>query len=526
MTRNFDWLGRLNRDSKGIWGVSNQLYSKRGGSCVSSSSPSTCEMEDVYIVKNEQGTQFQTSDGTILEKDLRVIADKALLSATDFQRTFVRIVVHHFHLASIEEQCSFIKNSRSIQEESRSTNFQFVFCGEWSYQAFCKNYKVLHGQTSSPAAEGKNILYVPQRNRKEVIDLLLSMRIISQPVTDLQNIACDLLIESTSGNEFLIEKAIEYLADRDDDFINNVEQVIDELINAPEIIEYVKQGITLLNEESKEELGKLLQVHRLIRSKDSATTEQLWLVGLVKFNPLIGNKHQVQIAGPIINTVLRNISESVGLKPYALAKDLCFGSNVVSAEVYRKVAEIENILRCLVVSCWYEELGEDWHSKLEKVKTPAHSKEENEELINLVLKCMKNEFPQLQTTEPLTTDKVENNPQAASRNRKPPDTILASALDWQRRQNAHHGVELGKNNIMHFLTTESLKSVITYRHSGMTGKENIFAQKDHLITTLDEYLAIRSAVAHNQPILMVTLSRLDVLLRKITDWTSNFIDQK
>ncbi|NQY89946.1 MAG: hypothetical protein HRT51_19830 [Colwellia sp.] len=525
MTSNFDWLDRLNRDSKGIWGVSTQLNSKRGGQCVSDSSPVDCETEDIHIVNIDGVTKFQSSSHNTTDMNLKRLAESALISANEFERSFVRIVIHDFHIANAEEQCFLIKESRAIQETSSRTSFQFVFCGQWSYFSFCKSYYELHGKTSSPAAEYKNILSVPQVSLKDVKLLLLQKNLISSQVTEIEKIACEFLIECTSGNEFITDKAIEYISDSDGTLVESIEQVIDELMVSPDVIKYVNDGVRILDKESKSELSKLLQVHRLIRNKDSSITECLWVAGLVRSTNLTGNKHQVQIAGPIINTVLRNIATSVGLRSCAPAKYLCLESNVISAQVYRKVAEIENLFRCLVVSGWYEELGENWQDNLQKVKTPAHSKSENEELINLVLKCIKQEFPQLASPDSNNDDLLDK-PKSSSRRKPKQEGILDSAKNWQSRQNNHHGVELGKNNLMHFLTTAELKNVLTSKYSGMVGEDKIFTKKEFLLTTLDEYLAIRSAVAHNQPIMLATISRLDVLLRKITDWISVFIDKE
>jgi hypothetical protein len=525
MTLSLEWLDRLNRDSKGIWGVSSQKNSLRGGNCVDQSSPTNCEVENVYIVNIEGVTRFQCSEKTLQDMNLKFFTDKAGEYAEEFQRSFVRIVIHDFHIARVEEQCLLIKESRAIQEASTKTAFQFVFCGQWSYFSFCKSYYELHGKTSSPAAEYKNILYAPYITLKEVRALLLQESLISSQITEIEQVACEFLIESTSGNEFLTYKAIEYIKDKGGCLVDSVEEVIDELIVAPEIINYVKDGVNFLGEESRKELVKLLKVHRLIRKKDSATTECLWLSGLVKYNNVSGNKYQIQIAGPIINTILRNIAISVDLKVCAPASYLCLENHVISSQAYRKVAEIENLFRCLIVSDWYEKYGESWSDKLQEAKTPAHCKSESEELINLVLKCIKEEFPQLKAAEPI--EEVQEYAKNVKPKRKPKhEGILDSARDWQSRQHDHYGVELGKSNEMHFLTTESLKSVFTYKNSGMFGEGNMFPQKDLLFTLLDEYLVIRSAVAHNQPLMLVTLSRLDELLRKITDLISVFSDKE
>jgi hypothetical protein len=518
MNTNIDWFAKLRRDSKGIWGVSNQRNSSRGGKCVSAYIPDNCETEEVYIVCNNGVTGFKTSDLQIEEMNLHKIVEVATSNANEFERSSVRIIIHDFHNASSDDQCSLVKTARSIQEVYSSLSYQFIFCGTWSYYAFCEQYYVINDKTTSPAAEYKNMVFVPPMSSTDLCNLLIDKRLISR-ATELDRIACDLLIEQTAGNDYLIKKAIEYLEDKTGLWVNNIEQVINELIVAPEVIDYFKIGISSLDHKAKEELSKLLHVHRLVRPSESRITEQLWLAGIVRSHNLEGNHHLVQIAGSLINNVIRNIASSVGLDDCAPPNDLCLEGQVISSAAYRKVAEIENILRCLVVTEWYSNLGDQWVNNLKDTKVLPHESE-NEELIKLVLKCIKEEFPHINES----TDSI-NDKDIVPQKRRNSQTILDSAKDWQRRQNEHHGVMLAKNNLMHFLTTESLEIVVRNKKTGLVGDGNIFT-KDYFSTTLEEYRSIRSAVAHNQPLMLVTIVRLDDLLRKISDWTTVFIDKK
>lgn len=525
MTIDVDWLGRLNRDSKGIWGVSSQINSKRGAKCVDETVPKNCESENLFVVSTQDGDKLQLKSGSLPCNRIKTFADTVLDYAQQFDRTFVRLIIQDFHKANKEFQCSLIKEARAIQESSTEITFQFVFCGHWSYYDFCINYQELHGQTSSPAAEYKNFLYVPERSLKEVKSLLMKERLISSQITEVENVACQYLLESTSGNEFIIDIAIQYLKDNGGSLIDNVEKVMEELTVSPEIIDYIKYGIMNLGESPKIELNKLLRVHRLIRNASEPTTELLWLAGFVKFKSLSGLKQEIQIAGPIVNKVIRNVAAEVGLDVCSPAQNLCLGTSVISTQVFCKVAEIENLFRSIIVSEWYEELGELWEKNLDKVRTPAFEKSENEELVNLVLTCVKEQFPQLQTADNQAKINEDISPVINQRKKKH-ESLLASAKDWQARQKDNHSVVLGSNNVMHFLTTEALKSTLTNKHVGMGGDNKIFPRKDFLLTTLDEYLPIRSAVAHNQPIMLETLSKLESLLRKITDWITVFIDKE
>lgn len=520
MNNSFDWLARINGDRKGIWGVLNQHDSGRGGNCVSSSTPSDFEKKYIDIIIDDDKTLFKDEENVFYELELTNLAKDICNSAIKMGRSSVRIIINGFHIANEVEQSALIKTARSIQEENSDISFQFVFCGNWSYFSFCEYHSNIHGKTSSPAAEYKNILYVPARNSNDVLEMLISSNLVAQP-TEIDKIACDLLIEKTYGNDFLVGKVLEYLRYETGSWIDNIESVLESLIIAPDVIENIKRKVKSLNSDSKNELQKLLRVHRLVRSNDSIAIEKLWLSGLIKCTNIKYNKQLIQISGALVNSVLINISSDVGLERCADAHDLCLEGTSISSFAYNKVAEIENLLRCLIVSEWYIEVSDSWPENLNKVKTPAFEYQEQEELINLVLKCMKLEFPILNQNTESASESAEalDIPRPKRRH----EGLLESVKDWQKRQEEHHGVDLAKNNIMHFLTTENLCKVLVDKKVGLA-KEGAVFNKINLQSTLDEYIAIRSAIAHNQPITLTTIKKLDVIMDRITVWITTYVD--
>lgn len=520
MNNSFDWLARLNRDRKGIWGVLNQHDSVRGGSCVSLTTPSDFEKKDIDIFIDDDKTLFKDEENVFYELDLTKLAKNISNSATDMGRSCVRIVVNSFHIANEVEQSTLIKTARSIQEENSDISFQFIFCGNWSYFSFCDYYFNIHGKTSSPAAEYKNILYVPAKNSNDVLEMLMSSNIVAQP-TEIDEIACGLIIEKTYGNDFLVSKVLEYLRDESGSWINNIEAVLENLIVAPDVIESIKRKVKSLDSDSKNELQKLLRVHRIVRNNDSIAIEKLWLSGLIKRTNFKNNKQLIQISGSLVNSILRNISTDVGLEHCANADDLCLDGTAISSFAYNKVAEIENLLRCLIVSEWYIDMRDSWPENLNKIKTPSFENQEQEELINLVLGCMKLEFPILNQYTESTTESSEA-PDKPRVKRKH-EGLFESAKNWQKRQEEHHGVDLAKNNFMHFLTTENLDKVLVDKKVGLARDGAIF-NKINLQSTLEEYKAIRSAIAHNHPITLTTINRLDVIMDKITGWITTYVD--
>lgn len=522
MSMDLGWLTRLDRDRKGIWGVLSKLNSSRGAGCLLKLNSNRLVVVEIEIVKQNETYLFKMMAEGTTASQLDSCVDSIVCGLDD--NISIRIIVHGFHFANVVEQCLIIKRARSIQESSQNFSFQFVFCGTWSFFSFKETYEREHGLTNSPAAELKNILYAPFLERNDVLGILKENGVITQFPTELDLIACDFLIEQTSGDELLISEAINHLRESSSRWPNNVESVLEQLVDSNVIVENIKSRVNFLNEECRKELRKLLISHRLIRPNDSISSELLWLSGLTRQHDIEGRKRLIEVSCPIVDTVLRNISHSVELGSFPRAKDLCLDSKVISMAAYVRVAEIENFLRCLIVSVWYQELGNEWVNNLNKTKTPALEREESEELIQLVLRCIREEFPELPKGESAgdkTPDKVGH-----QRNKRKHETILESAMNWQKRQNEHESVVLASNNLMHFLTTEALSLVIVSKDSGFVGDAKVFTKRDALMSLLDEYRSIRSAVAHNQPIMLATIAKLDSLLLKLASWVTIFIDSE
>ncbi|SBS66007.1 hypothetical protein [Vibrio splendidus] len=521
MSKNVEWLARLNRDSKGIWGLIHQSSCTRALVSLEESIDNNCEYLALYPSCDDFPLSF-TSEEDEDALGLDEISKRMINQARDFQRSFARIVIYDFDRLSLSSQCTVIKNARSIQEsESDFVSIQFVFCGSWNYFSFREKYFEINGKSSSPAAELKNIIYVPSHNLESLLELMLEKNLIGKYCTEIQRIAAEYLIEQVGGSDFLLTEAIEYLIDKEGDWVDNIEQVLEELVVAPKIVEKYKILVGGLDCYSKDELIKTLRVQRITRQLESRAIEQLWLLGFIDKYNLDRKKYQVNISGYVTSGVLRNIAEESGLGIVAPSEELCIRSSVISSYAYKKVAELENLLRSLLVSEWYQNSKDEWRENLKATKASPY-RDDQEHLIKLVISCIKEEFPAISSN--VEKSQVDNVQESRGRKSSHTSTILDSALDWQKRQNEHHGIELGKNNIMHFLTTESLIQVIKGRNKGIVGDGKVF-KKDYFSATLDEYVAIRSAVAHNQPILLDTILRLNEILRKISDWTTVYADK-
>jgi hypothetical protein len=526
MTPNLDWLKRLSRNNKGIWGIEYPLGTFPQVECITKSLPPSCEIKVLYVSKDDEGINFSASSQGPLKLCFSEIVELVSVEASENRRLSMCIIVENFHNASVIEQCNLIKTARSIQESKTSLSCQFIFLGSWGYYSFRSAYREIYGHTSSPPAESKNILRVPSWSTNDVLELLSKQGLTTTAVpSEIDIVASDFLIEQTGGDEFLIRKAIEHLKEQEGKWPNDIEQVLDELVLAPDVIDQITLRIEALEGRPKSELIKLLHFQRLIREYESIDCEQLWLAGLVQCQKLEGGKQFIQIAGPLINTIVRRVLESEKSISLAPPNYLCFEREAISTAAYRRVAQIENMLRNLIVSRGYIEHAENWSVKLAAIKTPARGREDHEEIIKLVTNLVKSELLSIgigkKNSETETEPASVTGPAARTRQ----TNVLESARDWQKRQREHHGVELADDNLMHFLTTESLESVLLNKNNGFFGDGNPF-KKEYLVTALEEYRAIRSAIAHNQPIKLITISRLDDLQRRFTDWLTVCADQK
>ena len=222
---------------------------------------------------------------------------------------------------------------------------------------------------------------------------------------------------------------------------------------------------------------KLLRVHNSIRDFEEVEAEELWLAGLVRRTKLPGGKQVLRIAGPIINAVVRNFLSDESPENIAVPKHICFEREAIAVAAYRRVAQLENLLRNVIASEWSIKFGDKCAKKLKATKTSSRYGEETEELIHRILINNYGISPQ------------ENNPDALSDERnskRKQTTIFASATDWQKRQRENHALELHQDNLMHFLTTESLISVLENTKNDFCGDGKPF-KREFLLSALAEY---------------------------------------
>jgi hypothetical protein len=155
-----------------------------------------------------------------------------------------------------------------------------------------------------------------------------------------------------------------------------------------------------------------------VRDYDSIDSEQLWLAGLVQFQALAAGKQFVQIAGPLINTVVRHILECKDPGSVATPNFICFERDAISTAAYRRITQIENLLRNLIVADWYADVGDRWYEKLGGTKTSSRDTEEEEHLVRFVMEHVRYELVAMGIAA--ESNKTEPAPPLESPNRRPP----------------------------------------------------------------------------------------------------------
>lgn len=518
-----EWLKRLNSSRSGLWSIVCPTGSSFQAESLVASSPRDVEAVFLSITRDADSLTLRHETRAVRTSEIKQLLASCERDATEAGRCSIRVLIGNFHEAPTDVQCALIKSARGIQETATQVSWQFVFCGRWSYYAFRAAYLEIHGHTSSPPAHSKDVLQPPVLTADDVLALLSDRRLMAAYPSEIERIAAEYLIEQTAGDEFLIGEAIHHLEQIGHTWTAHIEQVVVELAQSSVIIDAVSARLHSLDVNARSELDKLLRVQRLIRNIDSIEAEQLWLAGLARRRDLGSGKQCVHLAGPLTNIILRRILHIQSPGSVALPEDLCFEREAIAAAAYRKISQIEIMLRNLVVAFWYAEAGDKWTERLVGIKTLSRDQEEAEDVPKLTAELVWSKLVAIGLApQELPKDETQH-PHPRKERRK--ESILESASDWQNRQRNHHAVELSCYNLMQFLTTEALMSILVNKRDGLHGHGKPFSRKEYLVTALEEYIAIRSAVAHNQSMKLSTILRLDDLHRRFVEWLTVYADE-
>lgn len=517
-------IARIAASGKGLWGVECPEGTRFDFDAIRDCNNSNCALEFLSIRNSPSGCYFFSNEDPVdvghrLDFFATRRKEKALQDGCDK----VQIIITNFHTATADEQYQILCEARRIQEQERSVRFQFIVCGRWSHY-LVKEHHDQHCSSLSPPTESKNAIQVSYASEENILDELYERGIVGAVPTYLDRLGCAFLIEQTGGDWFLIQQVIDRIDSSP--WTDSIEQHINELESSPEVCNEVTRRLSIVCVDSQTELQQLLITYRLLRPMGRKASEELWLAGLARKTKRTGGGIVLEIANPVIDAVARKILGSNNSN-LARSNEVCYRRNSIATEAYRRVAEIENLLRNVIVAEWRLQCGDTWKEKLAGNKTPAREFENNDEIE--IIKSLRAPL-YLAGFELVPIKQVHENSKdtpSESVPKKKTETLLAAANDWQKRQQNNHAIRLQNDNLMHFLTTESLKGILVDKKNGFhgDGRDGRMFKKEELHSALDEYVAIRAAVAHNQPLKLSMITKLDDLLERFLKWLTVYADQ-
>ncbi|MGH8605815.1 MAG: hypothetical protein ACREXR_24400 [Gammaproteobacteria bacterium] len=97
------------------------------------------------------------------------------------------------------------------------------------------------------------------------------------------------------------------------------------------------------------------------------------------------------------------------------------------------------------------------------------------------------------------------------------ELVIASAIKWRSKVRKHTTLELADDSLVYFLTTKHLKTILTDESENIYSEaiRDVFPQMPELLNTIEQYRVIRDAVAHNQPLSLKTVKRLEDMCNDI-----------
>jgi hypothetical protein len=331
---------------------------------------------------------------------------------------------------------------------------------------------------------------VPPLSFIDCAQYLQGKRLLPDGLTEEQELCVQLIHAATGGDADLITYAADRLSQMPSFSAPTVEDFVGTLHHQEGVVDVVRRRVASLSNGEEVLLSKILGYPyvRLSTREDTlaglanrSLVQALELGGLVRVHRL---EKGSLVLSPRSQTVFRVLSENPSCrkdgKPDAsLVRNLMPPENPVSLSAWRLVAEIENALRNLAYAALAgPSQREAWRSAVGRV----HSN---------------------------STD-----------SRSKP--LLAETIEQRRRQEEggqHCSADASPD--VAYLTVGDVSTLLTDADLYNTTYKHYFPKQHQLTTLLEDFNAIRRAVAHNRPVCVATVDRLrhlrdDVLSRVAT----------
>lgn len=435
---------------------------------------------------------------TNIEYDFGAMEDRLrdlITEAKKDERTVARCVITNFGTPSVEFQCSILRGTRAARDGSVDFKVQTVVSGVWNLFRVQEHWKKNHDEIS-PVPDQKHVFFQGRPKQKDIINQLSEARLIPASPAYSDRVCAEMLMEFTGGDQSILDHIIDSLKTQGQG-LDAFESALSQATESGELADVIKKRATLLSPASWKVLTSVLNNQFVSRKERDVDIEDLRLMGFVK-TQLVGKQKLISIGAPFVERILRYQWNCIAGKKtlFYQGRDMAQISLALNTAAYHLTAKIENILRNVIVLSF-----DDWTKELENVH-----------VLSLGNAVTNSETTRVGGDGPTPAAQIaiqsEGTPcEFAKKAQKV--SVIESAKNWQNRQKQNTAVYKEEESLIYFLTTGDLKAILENIKIYNNVVKSIFPEKAELSTFLQQYLAIRSAVAHNQPISLMTLKRLE-----------------
>jgi len=443
--------------------------------------------------------------------------ERFVVGAKEDGQTMIRCVITNFDKLSVDGQCLVFRKTRAVREAARNFTLQTVVCGSWNFFRM-QDYWKKHLSSLSPVPDRKQVFFDGTRGREAVLEMLREAGCVSYPPSHLEEVCAEALLEVTGGDLFLLSYIVGLIRtqrQRLEDF----ETVIGHVREAGEVSDEIFNRAKRMGPGAWAILSTVVRQQVVTRPERDIDAEELRLGGFIAVRPFGGSRVLV-LASPLIESILRDRWNHLApdMPPVYQGGDLACPILALNTAAHRIIAQVENMLRNLVIVVLSKPGVSDWSDEMRKIKTgayvPSDEPNENTTMLKRILAAVSPHEPvQLPPQEP-NVDIQQSEAKAldvAIVPRRPKISIIESAEDWRQRQLDCTALHLSNPSLIYFLTTEDLVKSFLNKSLYNDAWKRFFPKRDELETFLEHYVVIRSATAHNQPITLTTLKRLEML---------------
>jgi hypothetical protein len=427
------------------------------------------------------------------------------------QTDIIRCIFSDFDTLSVEDQCSILRITRAAREMTSEALLQTVVVGAWNLfrlQAHWRN----NYHNASPVPDRNHVFYDDTPDVDDILSGLREAELVSKPPSEYETTCAEMLLEATGGDEFLVNCVIDCLTAQRNR-IEHLESAIAQTIDSSEVSDEFEKRWSRLTSSGRDLLISIVNHQFVSANHNDSDAEDLRLEGFVQTRPTDGLTICVSSRSIIVDAVLRanRRSWAVGGRPVYDGKDLARPNVALNTAAYKVISKIETTLRNMVVlSCGSEA---SWTERIQHVKTGAQDLGVTEsEFAGLARQIQNALAPYLADLRFDTAADATPAPQPPGDGpvkRRKQISLIEAAEDWRKRNYGNTMLGLAGESLIYFITTEGLFNILTNKEIYSAAIEPFFPERSELKTFLEHYVAIRGAVAHNQPITLGTLKRLE-----------------